>query len=261
MSAARNNRPHGARPAKWQGAARYPGGIQGVCSRGCRRGAAALKSWRVVIAAGCVVINAAGCASGLPEGTSARAPTTSVVKDPSIPGVGARRADWDASHTPNPAFNNEMVYGENSGLPSYLAANGAVYIQVFDLGTGRIQSYTLNMQASRRHQAMARVRQELPSDAKVLWDLKLNHCSRVAFSSATLDAAGHYMAEVQFDFLKADARTAVSPHEFNRASFQLYETGSPPNPEITCGHRLRGSIVDLRAGTLRPAGQANGAIQ
>jgi hypothetical protein len=234
------------------------GGLNAYPPRGCRRGAAALKTWRVVIAVGCVSIGAAGCSSGLPGSTAASAtpvaPTTSAVKDPLIPGIGATRADWDASHTPNPAFNKGMVYGENPGLPTYLAAHGAIYIEVFDLGTGRIQSYNLNMRAAGRHQALARVRQELPSDAKVAWDLRLNHCYRVAFASATLEAAGHYMAEVQLDFLKADATTAMSPHSFNRGSFQLDVAGSPPNPVINCGHRIRESTVDLRAGTLRPAG-------
>ena len=186
---------------------------------------------------------------------------TSAAKDRAIPGIGATRADWDATHTANTAFNNEMVYGEDPGLPSYLSANGAVYIEVFDLGTGRIQTYNLNMQAASRHQALARVRQELPSDAKVAWNLRLNHCSRVAFVSPTLEAAGHYMAEVQLEFLKADATTAVNPHRFNQARFQLDAAGSPPNPQINCAHRIRDSTVDLRAGTLRPAGQNARAIE
>jgi hypothetical protein len=42
------------------------------------------------------------------------------------------RADWDASHTPNAAFNNRMVYGYGPGFPSYLLSNGAVYIAVID---------------------------------------------------------------------------------------------------------------------------------
>jgi hypothetical protein len=149
-----------------------------------------------------------------------------------------------------------MVYGDDPSLPSYLAANGAVYIEVFDLGTERIQTYRVNMHTIARDQALARVRQELPSDAKVTWDLTLNHCFRVAFTSAALEAAGHYMAEVQLENLKADGMTAMRPHTFNQAKFQLDATGSPPNPQIDCRHRIRGSTLDLRAETLRPAGQA-----
>jgi hypothetical protein len=205
-----------------------------------------------------LVSASAGCSSSLPGSTPAStpavAPATSAVKDPSIRGIGATRADWDASHTPNAAFNNAMVYGYDPSLPSYLAANGAVYIEVFDLGTGRIQTYSLHMLTAGRHQALARVRQELPSDARVAWHLTFNHCSRVAFASATLEAAGHYMAEVQLEDLKEDGTTAMSPHRFNRASFQLDVAGSPPNPQIDCHHRIRESTLDLRAETLTPAG-------
>jgi hypothetical protein len=260
-----DDRPHGPEPQQWPSARGDLGWPDGLTPRGRWRGAAALKTWRVVIAVGCVLISVAGCLSGLPESTSASAPAvapmTSAVKDPSIPGIGATRADWDASHTPNTAYNNEMVYGKNLGLPSYLAANGAVYIEVSDLGTGRIQSYHLNMHAATRDQALARVRQELPPDAEVAWDLRLNHCTRVAFASAKLEAAGHYMAEVQLEFLTANATTAMRPHNFNQAWFQLDVAGSPPNPEINCGHRIRESTVDLRAGTLRPPGRAAGAIE
>ena len=221
--------------------------------------AATLKIWLVAIAVGCVLVSAsAGCSSSMPGSAAANVPTlapaTPTVKDPSIPGIGATRSDWDASHTPNAAFNNGMVYGDNPGLPSYLAANGAVDIRVFDLGTGRIQSYSLNMHTLTRDQALARVRQELPSDAKVAWDLRFNHCYRVAFASASLEAAGHYMAEVQLRELKADATTAMDPHTFNQAKFRLVAAGSPPNPQVDCRGRVRESTADLRAGTSRPAG-------
>jgi hypothetical protein len=230
---------------------------EGLLRREGWRGAAALKTWRVLIAVGCVLVSAsAGCSSGRPASAQAVVPANSAVKDPSIPGIGATRDDWDASHTPNPAFNNGKVYGEDPSLPWYLAANGAVYIEVFDLDTGRIQTYHLNMHTAVRHQALARVRQELPSDAKVAWDVASEHCYRVAFASATLEAAGHYMAEVQLDYLKADGTKAMNPHTFNQASFQLDVAGSPPNPQINCHHRIRESTVDLRAGTLSPAGQA-----
>ena len=255
-----DDRPHGGGPLQRLTARSDSGLAESSLARGCWRGAAALKTWRVVIAVGCLSVSAAGCSSSLPSSTSAKAqavaPRPSAVNDLSLPGIGAKRGDWDASHTPNAAFNNGMVYGENPGLPSYLAANGAVYIEVSDLGTGRIQSYKLNMQAATRHQALDRIRQELPPDAKVAWDLRLNHCYRVAFASPTLESAGHYMAEVQLQFLKANAMTATRPRSFNEAWFQLDAVGSAPNPQINCGHRIRDSTVDLRAETLRPTGQA-----
>jgi hypothetical protein len=95
-----------------------PGWTEGLLPRDGWRGAAALKTWRVVIAVGCVFVAAsAGWSSGLPATTTpstpALAPVTSAVKDPLIPGIGATRADWDAAHTPNAAFNNEKVYGDD----------------------------------------------------------------------------------------------------------------------------------------------------
>jgi hypothetical protein len=245
---------------------RDPGWTEGLLPKDGWQGAASFKTWRVVFAVGCVLVSAsAGCSSGLPGSTPAStlalAPVISAVKDPSIPGIGATRADWDASHTPNAAFNNGMVYANDPSLPSYLAANGAVYIEVFDLGTERIQTYQVNMHTSARDQALARVQRELPSDAKIAWDLTLNHCFRVAFASATLEAAGHYMAEVQLEDLKVDGATAMGPHTFNQAKFQLDVAGSPANPQIDCHHRIRESTVDLRAETLRPANQAAHGIQ
>ena len=92
----------------------------------------------------------------------------------------------------------------------------------------------LNMHAVDRDEAVARAKQELPSDATVAWDLTLDKCYRVTFNSATLEAAGPYMAEVQFEDWKNNGATAPSPHRFNRATFTLYTAGTPPNPDIGC---------------------------
>jgi hypothetical protein len=154
---------------------------------------------RVAIAVGCVLVSAAaGCSSrssgstsSTPASTSAVAslPATSAVQDESIPGIGAGRAVWDDSHTPNAANNNGLVYGDDPSLPEYLAPSGAVYSEVSDQGTGRIQAYSLNMNTVDRFEVLRRVRQELPSDATVAWDLMADHCYRAAFSSPTLEAA------------------------------------------------------------------------
>ncbi len=135
---------------------------------------------------------------------------------------------------PNPANDNGSEYGDDPSLPSYLTTNGAVYSNVGDLGTGRIQSYTLSMHPVELQQALSRVRQELPSDAKVAWDLALDQCYRVAFNSPTLEAAGHYMADVQLGYIQEDGTTAKSPDAFNIASLWLVGTGSPPDPEKAC---------------------------
>lgn len=201
----------------------------------------------MVTAVGCVLVSlaSAGCSSSSPASTPTTtstvvapsippAPATAAVADPSIPGIGATRHDWDATHAPNANFNNGMVYGDDDSLPSYLSNQGAVYFGVSDLGTGRIQVYYLNMHTVDRDGALAQVRQELPSDATVAWDLNLDQCYRVAFNSATLDAAGHYMAEVQIEDIQEGGSPAISPHRFNQASFQLDAAGSPPTPDIGC---------------------------
>jgi hypothetical protein len=199
------------------------------------------------MAAGCVLVSAAaGCSSrspgstpSTPASTSAVAPlpATSAVQDESIPGIGATRANWDASHTPNAANNNGAAYGDDPSLPSYLAPNRAVYSDVDeDPGSQRIQYYTLNMPTVDPLEVLRRIRQELPSDATVAWDLTLNQCYRVAFNSPTLQAAGHYMAmaDVQLQYIQEDGTTATNPDRFNQALLWLDEAGSPPNPEKGC---------------------------
>jgi hypothetical protein len=105
-----------------------------------------------------------------------------------IPGIGATRANWDDSHKLNAASNNGSDYGDGPSLPSYLTDNGAVYRDVGDLGTGRIQAYTLAMHTVDAQGVLWQLRQDLPSDATVAWDLTRDQCYRVAFNSPTLQA-------------------------------------------------------------------------
>ncbi len=190
---------------------------------------------------------AAGCSSnssvGSPSSTASTLASASAgpsladaqpVEDPTIPGIGATRHDWNASHIPNPNFNNGMVYGYDPSLPSYLANSGAIYWDVQDLAGDRISTYHLNMHPVDRDNALVRVRQELPSDATVAWDLRLDQCYRVAFTSARLDAVGHYMAEVELQHIQEDGAPATSPRAFNQALFDLNSTGSPPDPSLPC---------------------------
>ncbi len=198
----------------------------------------------VMTAVGCVLVSAtAGCSRGSPQSapsTSARAPAvaplaeTSAVQDESIPGIGATRAAWNATHRPNAANGNGSVYGDDPSLPAYLSDNGAVYSDVDDQGTGRIQSYTLNMQTVEGAKVLRRIRYELPSDAKVAWDLMLGQCYQVAFNSAALEAAGQYMPEVRLEYIQEDGTKARNPARFNVAMFWLEGAGSPPDPNLHC---------------------------
>jgi hypothetical protein len=197
---------------------------------------------RVAIAVGCVLVSAAaGCSSRSPGSTSstpastsavAPLPATSAALEESIHGIGATRAAWDDSHTPNGAGTSG--YGHDPSLPEYVAPSGAVYNYVDDQGTGRIQAYDLNMHTVDRSEVLRRVQQELPSDATFAWDLLLNQCYRVAFNSPTLQAVGHYMANVQLEYIQEDGTKATSPDKFNQASFWLDKAGTPPDPEGHC---------------------------
>jgi hypothetical protein len=206
---------------------------------------------RVAIAVGCVLVSAAaGCSSrspgstpSTPASTSAVAPlsataavaplpATSAIQDESVPGIGATRAAWDDSHTPNAA--DAKGYGDDPSLPEYLAPSGAVYSEVDDKGTGRIQVYALNMHTGDRSQVLPRVRHELPSDATVAWYVMRDQCSRVAFNSPTLKAAGDYMAEVQLQYIQEDGTKATNSDNFNQAVFWLDGAGSPPDREDGC---------------------------
>ena len=199
---------------------------------------------RVAVAVGCVLVSAAaGCSSpaqGSSPGTSARTsaaaaqPATAAIGGELIPGIGATRAGWDASHTLNAANNNGTDYGDDPGLPSYLTNNGAVYHDVDDLGTGRIQAYTLAMHTVDAEQVLRQLRQELPSDATVAWHLTRDQCYRVAFNSPALKAAGHFMAEAELQYIQQDGTAATSPDRFNIASIWLDDAGYPPDPEKSC---------------------------
>ncbi|OBI44134.1 hypothetical protein [Mycobacterium sp. E796] len=199
-------------------------------------------SVRVAIAAGCVLVSAtAGCSRSpastpaAPASLSAVAlvPAASAVQGESIPGIGATRAAWDDSHTPNAAAAD--AYGRDPSLPEYLAHGGAVYSDVSDQGTDRIHGYSLNMHTVDRFEVLRRVWQELPSDATVAWDLMRDHCYRVAFNSPTLRAVGDFMATVQLQYVQADGKKATSSDRFNQAVFRLDRAGSPPDGAEGCG--------------------------
>ena len=193
------------------------------------------------LVAGCVLVSAvAGCASpslaSAPANPSSAAsrPPTSAVRDELIPGIGSTRANWDELHTLNAANNNDSDYGDDPSLPEYLTNNGAVYRDVGDLGSGRIQVYTLAMHTVDAQQVLRQLRHELPADASIAWDVTRDRCYRVAFNSPALEAAGRFMAEAELQYIQPDGTMATSPDRFNVASFWLDEAGSPPDSDKDC---------------------------
>jgi hypothetical protein len=195
---------------------------------------------RVAVAVACVVVGtAAGCSSHSSEKSpsntpvAASAPVTTI-RGELIPGIGATRASWDASHTPNAANPNGSAYGDDPSLPSYLTDDGAVYRDVDDQGTGRIQAYTLAMHTVDAQEVVRQLRQELPADATIAWHLTRDQCYRVAFNSPTLQSVGHVMAEAELQYIQEDGTMASDPDRFNLASIWLDDAGSPPDPEKNC---------------------------
>lgn len=188
-----------------------------------------------------VLANTTGCSS--PSSGTTAVGTSSVVPPPSssaireelIPGIGAKRANWDATHTLNAANDKDSDYGHDPSLPPYVTDNGAVYRDVSDLGTERVQAYTLALHTTDAQEVLRQIRRELPSDATIAWDLTRDQCYRVAFNSPALEAAaGRYMVEAELQYLQPDGTAATSPDRFNFASFWLDEAGSPPDPEKGC---------------------------
>jgi hypothetical protein len=199
-----------------------------------------MSSSRVAVAVACVVVGtAAGCSSqslgSVPSGTSAAVPApVTTIRGEVIPGIGATRANWDASHTPNAVSNSGAEYGDDPSLPSYLTENGAVYRDVDDQGTGTIHAYTMIMHTIDAQQALRQLRQELPADARIAWDLTRDQCYRVAFNSSSLQAAGPVMAEAELEYIQEDGSKATGPDKFNIASIWLDDAGTPPDSDKGC---------------------------
>ncbi len=196
---------------------------------------------RAAIAVGCVFIGAvAGCSPRPPTSAPASASAAALLRAAStvqgelIPGIGATRANWDASHTANPASNNGADYGDDPSLASYLTENGAVYRDVDYGGTDRVHGYSIAMHTIDAQQALRQLRQELPADATVAWDLTNDKCYRVAFNSVSLQVAGNFMAEAQLQYIQPDGTPAAGPDKFNQASIWLQDVGAPPDPEKGC---------------------------
>ena len=158
------------------------------------------------------------------KSAAASLPATSAIHGELIPGIGATRANWDALHTLNAANNNGADYGDDPSLPSYVTNNGAVYRDVDDRGTGRIQVYTLAM-----HTVDARRCYGSCGKSTVRRDGRMGSHARSVLSSGFQqpDPAGraHVMAEAELQYIQPDGTPATSPDKFNIASIWLDDAG------------------------------------
>jgi len=152
-----------------------------------------------------------------PASTSAASPA---VSDP-LTGYGATVAAWNAHHTPDPDFDPGAVYDPDPSLPKINGHTGAKYVEV-NAGDGRILNYVMNLPASTKlPQAVVIAEAELPADAKILWQAKLDSCVQLEFVSPTL---GRYVGKdatqvlVEFEDVDADGDSTLNPTVFNGAT-------------------------------------------
>ena len=178
---------------------------------------------------------AAAASSQLPVTvhTAAATPSATSPAIPALTGIGATTAQWDASHTPNPFFDNGRVYANDPTLPSYLANHGAVYIAVQRAGD-RIVSYDLNTEPAALANAIERVRRELPPDATLVWTQPLDTCYRVNFESPTLTSIFHASETIELVDIGRDGANVADPGVFNQAEFMMPGLISTPDPSFGC---------------------------
>jgi len=167
----------------------------------------------------------AGCAGGSPAAGSSASSSTSLATPsspaavaattpgPALTGFGATLAQWNAAHTLDasvPAGNAYLprVVGDTDGTDTW---------QVVMAPSGRVNSYTLNLAPTTLRAAEARVRQELPPDARLLWKHTFgNTCAQEQFESATLAAVlGDGQVNVELDNAVSSAVTPVTEELFS----------------------------------------------
>ena len=163
-----------------------------------------------------------------PTSLSATLPTLSA-----LTGIGASSAQWEASHTPNPTFDNGRVYGNDPSLPSYLSNHGAVYIDV-RRASDRIVSYDLNMKPADLSDVIERVRRELPPDATLVWSQQMDTCYRVNFESPTLTSIFHASETIELVDIGPDGANTADSGVFNQAEFMTPGIVSTPDPDFGC---------------------------
>ncbi len=113
------------------------------------------------------------------DGGSPAAPQPIQVVDEGLPGIGALREHWNATHVEARGFAPGRVYGPN------LAGGQPIYASV--LGDERIFAYALHFPpATSWNTALALARLELPADAREVATRNLGACRMVRYRSATL---------------------------------------------------------------------------
>lgn len=106
-----------------------------------------------------------------------------VLEDEGLPGFGATRTRWDATHQSVGGFAAGAAYGPMLRSTEDRGFN-PTYAGVF--GRDRILSYIMNLPPNTSFDAArARVRRELPADAREVRTRRLRQCRMVRYRSPT----------------------------------------------------------------------------
>ena len=171
-------------------------------------------------------------------------PPPAVAAQPTLTGIGATNAEWEANHDPDPNFAPGSAYDPD---PSLVPTGGdptfsSRYYSVTRIG-GRIESYEMRFAPGTSiSEAKGDTLAEFPNDAKVDWfqavpATKLaGACAQMQVSSATLanavNALGKGLAGL-VEFSSGAAANTYNPEAVSSAILSL-QAPKPPSKAPGC---------------------------
>jgi hypothetical protein len=169
----------------------------------------------VLVLAGCAGVDPSAGPSASPPSSPAASSSLAATKTtsgPTLTGFGATLAQWNDAHK-----LDVSVPARNAYLPPVDGSGGEDTWQVVTVSSSRVISYTLNLAPTSLRLAEARARQELPTDARVLWTRTVSGtCAQEQFESFTLAAAlGDGQVNVEFDNATSGNVTPVTEELFS----------------------------------------------
>lgn len=149
--------------------------------------------------------------------------------EPGLPGIGATRAHWEATHRRVPGFTPGAVFGPM--VPSSEGDGVApAYATVF--GDDRILLYTVNMpRGTTFAMARARMLRELPPDAREVRTRRLPQCRMVRYRSPTMRrifGSESHRGDVEVGYFSAD------PDRFDPRRVTMTTIGFYVSEDIDC---------------------------
>jgi hypothetical protein len=160
-------------------------------------------------------------ASATPVATEAGAAT--------VTGFGATNEAWEANHTPDTRFEPGCCYDPTPGLGPDDRHNAKYHAVLRD--DHGIYGYSMRLpKGTSIDEVTPAALAEMPADAKVLWNKRLDGCVMVGIGSETL---GPGQAIFTFYTSTAEIDPVLDPNDI-RESINLFDPGSKEPPEIGC---------------------------